>query len=175
MNVYHLLFCGIFVPSVLGQTRFGSHGYTKYERGDMNIIITASHGGRLTPLRQANGDDWPDRKNGCKDEFENCIYTHSCSSANKDCPARTLRDRNTKEIAQDLADKIKEITGNGQILNNNSNEMMHFFLRWNVWVSGWRLLRVLDGGYNRSVFRCIYYALEKETTSYYGCLYPLKM
>lgn len=132
MNVYHLLFCGIFVPSVLGQTRFGSHGYTKYERGDMNIIITASHGGRLTPLRQANGDDWPDRKNGCKDEFENCIYTHSCSSANKGCPTRTLRDRNTKEIAQDLADKIKEITGNGQILNNNSNEMMHFFLRWNV-------------------------------------------
>lgn len=78
--------------------RFGFYGYIKYECGDMNIIIIVFYGGRLIFLCQVNGDDWLDRKNGCKDEFENCIYIYLCFLVNKDCFVRILRDRNIKEI-----------------------------------------------------------------------------
>ena len=114
MSVYHLLlFFGIFLPGIQSTVtvEMGFKGYTKYEHGDMNIIITAPHGGFKRPSTQANLANWPDRANGCKDGT--CIWTHGCGVTSTDCRARIFNDLFTRDIARDIADKIKEITGEG--------------------------------------------------------------
>ena len=91
---------------------WGFKGYTKYERGDMDIIITAPHGGNMNPSTQANGDSWPNREEyGCQGNSDECNWTHGCGSIISDCRARTKNDLYTKAIARDIANRIKTITG----------------------------------------------------------------
>ena len=118
MSVYYLLLCGMFLPGICGVTEWGFKKYTKYEHGDMNIIITAPHGGNLAPSQQVSGDDWPNRKAyGCKDvSTGKCNYTHTCSPTSTNCSSNIKNDLYTRAIARDLADKIKEITGNGNFI-----------------------------------------------------------
>ncbi|KAJ7339554.1 hypothetical protein OS493_005954 [Desmophyllum pertusum] len=110
MYVHNLLLCaGIFLPGIFGATtvEWGFNHYTKYEPGDINIIITAPHGGNLNPSTQANGDSWPNRRRrGCKIDGE-CVWTHSCGTTSSDCAARTLNDLNTRAIARAIADEIQ--------------------------------------------------------------------
>ena len=113
MYVHNLLLCaGIFLPGIFGATtvEWGFNHYTKYEPGDINIIITAPHGGNLNPSTQANGDSWPNRYRGCKIDGE-CVWTHSCGTTSSDCAARTSNDLYTRAIARDIADEIQAITG----------------------------------------------------------------
>ena len=44
---------------------------------------------------------------------DKCVWTHDCGNTSTDCKARILNDLHTEEIAQDIADKIKDITGEG--------------------------------------------------------------
>lgn len=114
MSVYYLLLWGMFLSGICGETvpEWGFNNYIKYEPGDMNIIITASHGGDLKPSQQANGDKWLDRKDGCTDGVSReCVYTHNCNLTSTECSTKLYRARNTKEVARGLADKIKENTG----------------------------------------------------------------
>lgn len=117
MSVFHLLLCGIFLPGISGVTvESGFKGYTKYEHGDMNIIITAPHGGYMNPSTQDNLDNWPDRKEyGCKRADGICVWAHGCGNASTDCNARTKNDLYTRAIARDIADKIKDIAGEGYL------------------------------------------------------------
>ena len=115
MSVYHLLLCGIFLPGIQSAVteESGFKGYTKYEHGNMNIIITAPHGGYKRPSTQDNLDSWPDRaKYGCKDGGK-CVWTHDCGTTSTDCRTRIFNDLYTRTIAGDIADKIKYITGEG--------------------------------------------------------------
>ena len=115
MSFYLIFLCAICLPGIdFGVTAdLGYKGYTLYEPGDMNIIVTAPHGGRRSPYRQANGARWPFRGSyGCKQQGK-CIWTHSCSARHSDCKAATVNDYNTARIARDIADGIKEITGEG--------------------------------------------------------------
>lgn len=51
MFAYYLFLCGIFLPGIIGQTvEYGFEDYTKYEHGDMDIIITAPHGGKYESI-----------------------------------------------------------------------------------------------------------------------------
>jgi len=99
------------MPGISGEIEWGFKRYTKYEPGDMAVIITAPHGGKLKPSTQSNGKSWPDRKNGCKGRYGECIWTHSCGVASSDCYASRYSDVYTAAIAQDIADGIKAITG----------------------------------------------------------------
>ena len=111
MPIYYLLLCGIFLPFIFGVTELGFKNYTKYEPGDMNLILIASHGGLLNPSRQSNGEEWPDRKNGCEGSDGQCIWTHTCGATSTKCCAMGNGDWNTAKLAQDIADGMKAITG----------------------------------------------------------------
>ena len=114
MSIYHLLLCGIFLPGIQSTVTVetGFKDYTKYEHGNMNIIITAPHGGFKRPSTQENLDIWPDRANGCIKDGE-CVWTHDCGVTSSDCRVRIFNDLFTRDIARDIADKIKDITGEG--------------------------------------------------------------
>lgn len=110
--VYHLLLLhGILISRIFGGTEWGFKNYTKYEPGDMSVILTAPHGGALRPSTQSNGDPWPDRKDGCKRGDGECIWTQTCGVTSADCDAKTLNDLNTATVARDIADGIETITG----------------------------------------------------------------
>ena len=111
MPVYYLFLCGIFLPGICGVTEWGFKNYTEYEPGDMNLILTASHGGWLNPKRQSNGEEWLDRKNGCEGKYGECIWTHKCGTPSRKCHAMAEGDWNTEKLARDIADGIKAITG----------------------------------------------------------------
>ena len=117
MSVYHLFLCGMFFPVIQSTVTVetGFKDYTKYEHGDMNIIISAPHGGFKRPSTQDNLDNWPDRAEyGCKDDSgAECVWTHNCNNISTDCPTQRFNDLYTRTIARDIADKIKEITGEG--------------------------------------------------------------
>lgn len=104
-----VLFCGLFLPGIFGLTEFGFKSYTRYEPGDMNLIITAPHGGGNRPTRQSNGETWPSRKYGCEGSDGRC--THNCPDTSTTCNVRTSNDLKTFQIAQDIADGIKAIAG----------------------------------------------------------------
>ncbi|MFN5235984.1 MAG: hypothetical protein ACK5FV_02315 [Bacteroidota bacterium] len=71
-------------PYVPGQSYFGSNNYTEYVAGNMPVILSAPHGGLLSPAAI------PDR---------NCS---GCS---------TVNDFNTQELARALANALHEQTG----------------------------------------------------------------
>ena len=136
MYVYCLLLCGIFVPGIKSTVTVesGFKDYTKYERGDMNIIITAPHSGYKNPSTQDNLRNWPDRaKNGCKVGAE-CVWTHDCNPKSTECDARTFNDLYTKAIARDIADKIKDITGEGY--SSFSSVRNKGFYGESYWIAG---------------------------------------
>ena len=110
-SVYFLLFCDILLPGIFGVTEWGFKRYIKYEPGDMNLIITAPHGGRLNPSIQSNGHNWPYRANGCKGSDGKCIWKHNCGLTSTKCIALIKNDVCTLKIARDIADEIKAITG----------------------------------------------------------------
>ena len=109
------MLCGlvVFLPETFARiTEWGFRRYTKYEPGNMSLILTAPHGGNLNPSRQSTGEMWPNRIDyGCKGKDGKCIWTHNCGITSKDCKTRKLSDLYTVEITQDIADRIKEITG----------------------------------------------------------------
>lgn len=71
-------------PYIPGQSYFGSNNYTEYVAGNMPVILSAPHGGLLSPAAI------PDR---------NCS---GCS---------TVNDFNTQELARALANALHERTG----------------------------------------------------------------
>ena len=117
MYVYYLLLCGMLLPGIFGwelPESWGFRTYSMYEHGNMNLIITAPHGGqRLEPV-QSDGTRWPDRKAyGCKGSNGECIWTHSCERRSKRCKAGILNDLYTEQIARDIVDEIEARTGEG--------------------------------------------------------------
>ena len=113
MPIYYFLLCGIFVPGICGVTERGFKNYTIYEPGDMNLILTAGHGGWLNPSTQSNGEEWPDRRNGCEGKDGQCIWTHTCGPSSKKCHAYLPGDKLTVGIARNIADGINATTGEG--------------------------------------------------------------
>lgn len=105
------LFVAAFPSGILGQTEWGFKSYTKYETGDMSLIITVPHGGRREPTKQENGDKWPKRTHGCLESNE-CVWEHNCGTPDdKRCRAVTVSDSYTTTVARDIADSINSITG----------------------------------------------------------------
>ena len=114
MSGYNLLLCGLIVilPETSGVTEWGFMRYIKYEPGNMSLILTAPHGGNLNPSRQSTGERWPYRNDyGCKGSNGKCIWTHGCGLTSIHCKAQKLSDLHTVKITRDIADRIKEITG----------------------------------------------------------------
>ena len=81
--------------------------HVEYEVGDCNVIITASHGGSLTP------SDIPNRISGCWDaQDEECVYEGDSTCADDaKCGVKTFRDSNTKDLAEKIAAKYLELSG----------------------------------------------------------------
>lgn len=73
---------GLAQPFVAGQTYFGRNNYIEYRAGNLPLILTAPHGGSLTP------SEIPDRAYGT-----------------------TVTDTNTRELAVACADEIFARTG----------------------------------------------------------------
>ena len=121
MMIKHLLVVGITFPVILGAPQNGFNGYTTYEPGNLNIVITAPHGGSLDPSIQSNGDSWPDRTDGCEDSNGNCVWTHNCGTTSSGCKVKTLNDQFTYAIAQGIANKINSLTG-----EDNSNPLLPY-------------------------------------------------
>jgi len=114
MSIYKLLLCGLIVilPETFGVTEWGFSRYVKYEPGNTGLILTAPHGGNLDPSRQSTGERWPDRTDyGCKGSDGECIWTYNCGQTSTDCKTQQLGDLYTVKITRDIADRIKEITG----------------------------------------------------------------
>lgn len=83
--LFTFLFCEAFGQSFTpGESYFGTNGYVEYLAGNLPIIVTAPHGGLLSP------SSIPDR---------DCV---GCS---------TVNDFNTQELARAFAEAIHERTG----------------------------------------------------------------
>ena len=114
MSVSNLLLCGfiVFLPETFGVTEWGFRRFIKYEPGNMSLILTAPHGGNLNPSLESTGEMWPYRIDyGCKGSGGKCIWTHNCGVTSTDCKTRKNIDTNTINVTRDIADRIKEITG----------------------------------------------------------------
>ncbi len=74
-------------PYVPGQTYSGAHQYIEYRAGDLPVIITAPHGGNLTPADIPNRVPVPGQD------------------------VVTVTDANTADLARRIADAIHERTG----------------------------------------------------------------
>ncbi len=76
-----------------------------YVPGDLNLIITAPHGGYTTPANV------PDRHHGCVVN-NTCVFQYGCTPQDAtNCRVVTLRDQYTKEIAELFFDIVKNKTG----------------------------------------------------------------
>ena len=78
--------------------------YVKYIEGNMNLIITAPHGGGELP------SSIPDRTPGCFSSNK-CLYRYGClpQNANK-CSVKTLGDRYTSEMAELIFEHVRMLT-----------------------------------------------------------------
>lgn len=88
---------------------YGRNKYIEYHVGNMSLVLTAPHGGSLTP------SSIPSRDAGCWDKTtRKCYYTHSCpSGAVKDsanCAVTTVKDMYTQEMALAVAKEICRLT-----------------------------------------------------------------
>eukprot|EP01035_Chromulina_nebulosa_P041260 gene41260-55805_t len=59
-----------------GQSYFGTERYVEYVAGDLPIVLTSPHGGRLKP------DTIPDRTEGATDTSSNSLTAANLSSLN---------------------------------------------------------------------------------------------
>jgi hypothetical protein len=79
----------------------------QYIPGNINLIVTAPHGGKDKP------DSILDRLPGCKDSAGNCRYDSSDDFCNphKDCKIGTVADSRTMEVARIASDAIEGLVG----------------------------------------------------------------
>ena len=109
--IFHIIL-GFEVILSASRGEDGFMGYTTYEPGNMNLILTTPHGGFLNPSKQSNNDRWPSRKSlGCENAYGSCIWNHVCTTTSNRCRAGTLNDKNTLIIARDIADEIYSLIG----------------------------------------------------------------
>ena len=76
--------------------------FFQYLPGDTNLVITVPHGGSTKP------SGWPERRKGCKDANNDCIYGSDCTPGNESssCSVGTAKDSYTKEIGLEIQDWI---------------------------------------------------------------------
>ncbi|XP_044162010.1 uncharacterized protein LOC122946438 isoform X2 [Bufo gargarizans] len=105
---------------------YGKNKYIEYQVGNMSLILTAPHGGSLTP------SSIPTRDTGCWEKATgNCYYTHSCPSGSvKDsgnCKVTTVKDLYTQEMAFAVAKEICRLTSGYSphiVINNLSRSKL---------------------------------------------------
>ncbi|KAM4019483.1 uncharacterized protein ACNLHF_000192 isoform 1-T2 [Anomaloglossus baeobatrachus] len=88
---------------------YGTNKYIEYQVGNMSLILTAPHGGSLTP------SSIPSRDAGCYEKATGkCHYTHSCPSGavidTVNCKVTTVKDLYTQEMVLAVAKEICHLT-----------------------------------------------------------------
>ncbi|XP_068105391.1 uncharacterized protein [Hyperolius riggenbachi] len=88
---------------------FGQNKYIEYHVGNLNLILTAPHGGSLTP------SSIPSREAGCWERASGkCYYTHSCPVGTAtdiaNCKVTTVKDLYTQEMVLAVAKEICQLT-----------------------------------------------------------------
>ncbi|CAJ0967959.1 unnamed protein product [Ranitomeya imitator] len=88
---------------------YGTNKYIEYQVGNMSLILTAPHGGSLTP------SSIPSRDAGCYEKATGkCYYMHSCPAGavtdSANCKVTTVKDLYTQEMALAVAKEICRLT-----------------------------------------------------------------
>ena len=108
---YSALLSIFLLPGIIGKTEWGFKMFSKYEPGNMSVIVTSPHDGMVNPLKQENGHPWPDRRPGCL-RSGRCIFKHGCGEADsKKCKVIIDNDAGAAIVARDIADGIRALTG----------------------------------------------------------------
>jgi len=99
------------IVSVVSDNSAPENKYVEYIQGDVNIIISTPHGGKVG----FKNSDIPMRQPGCKDDEGTCqfgekIKGKECNGKNV-CSIRTGRDMYSSLIARSVYDKFVAITG----------------------------------------------------------------
>ena len=95
---------------------FSPHNYIEYQEGNMNLILSAPHGGKMTPK------SIPNRHAGTVVDGK-IHYGHGLSGtkSNGNSEVRTKSDLNTKKLTNFIVKKIDQLTGGKRpyvIINN---------------------------------------------------------
>ena len=110
MLIYFALL-SILPHGIIGKTEWGFKMFSKYEPGNMSLIISSPHDGKINPLKQENGDPWPDRWPGCVGS-DGCVWKHNCGKPdNETCTLIAYNDAGAAMVARDIADGIRALTG----------------------------------------------------------------
>jgi len=99
------------IVSVFCDTSAPENKYVEYIQGDVNIIISTPHGGKIG----FKNSDIPMRQPGCKDDAGKCQFGEKIKGkecTGKDvCSIRTGRDMYSSLIARSVYDKFVAMTG----------------------------------------------------------------
>ena len=111
MLIYFALLSILLPHGIIGKTEWGFKMFSKYEPGNMNLVISSPHDGKINPLKQENGDPWPDRWPGCVGS-DGCVWKHNCGKPdNETCTVIAYNDAGAAMVARDIADGIRALTG----------------------------------------------------------------
>ena len=111
MLIYFALVSILLPHGIIGKTEWGFKMFSKYEPGNMSLIISSPHDGKINPLKQENGDPWPDRWPGCVGS-DGCVWKHNCGKPdNETCTLIAYNDAGAAMVALDIADGIRALTG----------------------------------------------------------------
>ena len=111
MLIYVALLSILLLHGIIGKTEWGFKMFSKYEPGNMSVIIASPHDGKINPLKQENGDPWPDRWPGCVGS-DGCVWKHNCGKPdNETCTLIAYNDAGAAMVALDIADGIRALTG----------------------------------------------------------------
>ena len=111
MFIYVALLSILLLHGIIGKTEWGFKMFSKYEPGNMSLIISSPHDGKINPLKQENGDPWPDRWPGCVGS-DGCVWKHNCGKPdNETCTVIAYNDAGAAMVARDIADGIRALTG----------------------------------------------------------------
>ena len=111
MLIYVAVLSILLPHGIFGKTEWGFKMFSKYEPGNMSVIIASPHDGKINPLKQENGDPWPDRGPGCV-ESDGCVWKHNCGKTdNETCTVIAYNDAGAGMVARDIADGIRALTG----------------------------------------------------------------